>query len=76
VGPRPRLAALSVCPRPVLVDGIDRIDIVSWDAMVLSIAAASAVAKVVRDRLMVQVGAVQGSHDPPYLPDRQASAKR
>ena len=44
--------------------GVDRIDagcdceaIVSGDALVLSIAAASIVAKVVRDRLMVRVGA-------------------
>jgi ribonuclease HII len=58
------VAALPVRPRLVLVDGIDRIDvrcdceaIVSGDALVLSIAAASIVAKVVRDRLMVQVGA-------------------
>ena len=58
------VAALPVRPRLVLVDGIDRIDagcdceaVVSGDALVLSIAAASIVAKVVRDRLMVQVGA-------------------
>jgi ribonuclease HII len=58
------VAALPVRPRLVLVDGIDRIDvgcdceaIISGDALVLSIAAASIVAKVVRDRLMVQVGA-------------------
>jgi ribonuclease HII len=56
--------ALPVRPRLVLVDGIDRIDagcdceaVISGDALVLSIAAASIVAKVVRDRLMVQVGA-------------------
>ena len=56
--------ALPRRPRLVLVDGIDRIDagcdceaVVSGDALVLSIAAASIVAKVVRDRLMVQVGA-------------------
>jgi ribonuclease HII len=58
------VAALPVKPRLVLVDGIDRIDagcdceaIISGDALVLSIAAASIVAKVVRDRLMMQVGA-------------------
>jgi ribonuclease HII len=58
------VAALPVKPRFVLVDGIDRIEVgcaceavVSGDALVLSIAAASIVAKVVRDRLMVQVGA-------------------
>ena len=56
--------ALPVRPRLVFVDGIDRIDVtcdceavVSGDALVLSIAAASIVAKVVRDRLMMQVGA-------------------
>jgi ribonuclease HII len=55
---------LPVRPRLVFVDGIDRIDVpcdcqavVSGDALVLSIAAASIVAKVVRDRLMVQIGA-------------------
>jgi ribonuclease HII len=56
--------ALAVRPRLVFVDGIDRIDagcdcvpVVSGDALVLSIAAASIVAKVVRDRLMMQIGA-------------------
>jgi ribonuclease HII len=58
------VAALAVPPRLVFVDGIDRIDagcdcvpVVSGDALVLSIAAASIVAKVVRDRLMMQIGA-------------------
>jgi ribonuclease HII len=58
------VAALPERPRLVFVDGIDRIDcgcdceaVVSGDALVLSVAAASIVAKVVRDRLMVQVGA-------------------
>jgi ribonuclease HII len=58
------VAALPVRPRLVFVDGCDRIDagcecvaVISGDALVLSIAAASIVAKVVRDRLMVQVGA-------------------
>jgi len=58
------VAALAVRPRLVLVDGIDRIEagcdceaVVSGDALVLSIAAASIVAKVVRDRLMMQIGA-------------------
>lgn len=58
------VAALPVRPQLVFVDGIDRIDIgcecepiVSGDALVLSIAAASIVAKVVRDRLMARVGA-------------------
>ena len=59
------VAALAVRPRLVLVDGIDRIEagcdceaVVSGDALVLSIAAASIVAKVVRDRLMMQIGAM------------------
>jgi len=58
------VAALAVRPRLVLVDGIDRIEagcdceaVVSGDALVLSIAAASIVAKVVRDRRMRQIGA-------------------
>jgi len=56
--------ALPVAPKLVFVDGIDRIDVdcecravVSGDALVLSIAAASIVAKVTRDRLMGCVGA-------------------
>jgi ribonuclease HII len=56
--------ALPIRPKLVLVDGIDKIDcgcdcdaVVSGDALVLSIAAASIVAKVVRDRLMVRIGA-------------------
>ena len=58
------VAGLAVRPRLVFVDGIDRIEtgcdceaVVSGDALVLSIAAASIVAKVVRDRLMMQIGA-------------------
>ncbi len=58
------VAALALRPRLVFVDGIDRIDsdcacepVVGGDALVLSIAAASIVAKVVRDRLMIQIGA-------------------
>jgi ribonuclease HII len=58
------VAALAVQPRLVFVDGIDRIEagcdcvpVVSGDALVLSIAAASIIAKVVRDRLMMQIGA-------------------
>ncbi len=61
---RRAVLALPVRPRLVFVDGIDRIDVgcecvpvVSGDALVLSVAAASIVAKVTRDRLMVQVGA-------------------
>jgi ribonuclease HII len=56
--------ALAVPPQLVFVDGVDRIDagcdcvpVVSGDALVLSIAAASIVAKVMRDRLMMQIGA-------------------
>jgi ribonuclease HII len=55
--------ALPQRPRLVYVDGINRIDagcdceaVVSGDALVLSIAAASIVAKVTRDRLMVRLG--------------------
>lgn len=58
------VAALSVRPRLVFVDGCDAIKIacecrpvVSGDALVVSIAAASIVAKVTRDRLMRRVGA-------------------
>lgn len=56
--------ALPSLPRLVFVDGCDRIEtgcdceaVIRGDALVLSIAAASIVAKVVRDRLMAQVGA-------------------
>jgi ribonuclease HII len=56
--------ALPVRPRLVFVDGIDRIDVpcdcvavVSGDALVMSISAASIVAKVTRDRLMMRIGA-------------------
>jgi ribonuclease HII len=55
--------ALPVRPKLVYVDGNMKIDcgcdceaIVSGDALVLSIAAASIVAKVTRDRLMTQLG--------------------
>lgn len=57
------VAALPVKPQLVFVDGRDRIDVscecqavISGDALVLSIAAASIVAKVTRDRLMMRVG--------------------
>lgn len=57
------VAALPVRPRLVLVDGRDRIDcgcdceaVVAGDALIASIAAASIVAKVTRDRLMRQLG--------------------
>jgi|SRR5579862_289589 len=55
--------ALPVAPRLVYVDGNNRIDVgcdctavVSGDALVTSIAAASIVAKVTRDRLMARLG--------------------
>jgi ribonuclease HII len=55
--------ALPVRPRLVFVDGNKRIDVtcdcqavVSGDALISSIAAASIVAKVVRDRLMARLG--------------------
>ncbi len=55
--------ALPVKPKLVFVDGRDRIDagcdcqaVISGDALVLSIAAASIVAKVTRDRLMMRLG--------------------
>ena len=58
------VAALPCRPHLVFVDGRDRIDVpcdcqavISGDALVLSIAAASIVAKVTRDRLMKQIGA-------------------
>lgn len=58
------VAALPLAPQLVFVDGVDRIavpcecrPVISGDALVLSIAAASIVAKVTRDRLMMRVGA-------------------
>jgi len=55
------VAALPVRPQLVFVDGRDRIDcccecraVISGDALVASIAAASIVAKVTRDRIMVE----------------------
>jgi ribonuclease HII len=55
--------ALPVRPKLVYVDGNMKIDcgcdceaVVSGDALVLSVAAASIVAKVTRDRLMTQIG--------------------
>jgi ribonuclease HII len=57
------VAALPCRPKLVYVDGRDRIAVpcdceavISGDALVLSIAAASIVAKVTRDRLMAQIG--------------------
>jgi ribonuclease HII len=56
--------ALPVRPELVFVDGRDKIDVgcdcqavISGDALVVSIAAASIVAKVTRDRLMARLGA-------------------
>ena len=56
--------ALPAKPLLVFVDGVDRIDVdcecravIGGDALVLSIAAASIVAKVTRDRLMARLGA-------------------
>lgn len=60
------VAALPVRPRVVFVDGCDKIvvpadcechAVIGGDARVASIAAASIVAKVTRDRLMVRLGA-------------------
>lgn len=55
--------ALPVTPKLVFVDGNQKIDcgcdceaVVSGDALVVSVAAASIVAKVTRDRLMTQLG--------------------
>jgi ribonuclease HII len=58
------VAALPITPELVFVDGCDRIavsceceSIIGGDGLVASIAAASIVAKVTRDRLMIQIGA-------------------
>src|SRR6516164_296151 len=58
------VASLPVKPRLVFVDGRDRIDagcdcqaVIGGDGLVASIAAASIVAKVTRDRLMTRLGA-------------------
>jgi ribonuclease HII len=58
------VVALPVRPRLVFVDGRDRIDagcdceaVIGGDALVASVAAASIVAKVTRDRLMACLGA-------------------
>src|SRR4051794_40739060 len=57
------VAGLPVLPKLVFVDGRDRIDVgceceavISGDAIIASIAAASIVAKVTRDRLMIRLG--------------------
>jgi len=56
--------ALPMRPQLVFVDGVDRIDagcdceaVIGGDGLISSIAAASIVAKVTRDRLMARVGA-------------------
>lgn len=58
------VAALPAPPRLVFVDGRDRIDVpcrceavIKGDALIASVAAASIVAKVTRDRLMARLGA-------------------
>jgi ribonuclease HII len=58
------VAGLPIKPRLVFVDGCDRIEagcdceaVIGGDARVVSIAAASIVAKVTRDRLMARLGA-------------------
>src|SRR5262249_44211950 len=57
------VAGLPVRPKLVFVDGRDRIDVccdcqavISGDAIIASVAAASIVAKVTRDRLMTRLG--------------------
>src|SRR3989440_8422206 len=59
------VAGLPVKPKLVFVDGRDRIDVccdceavISGDAIIASIAAASIVAKVTRDRLMTRMGLI------------------
>jgi ribonuclease HII len=59
------VAALPVKPKLVFVDGRDRIEapcdceaVISGDAIIASIAAASIVAKVTRDRLMTRLGLI------------------
>jgi ribonuclease HII len=59
------VAALPVRPQLVFVDGRDRIDIacecrpvIGGDAIIASVAAASIVAKVTRDRLMTRLGVI------------------
>ena len=63
---RRAVGRLALCPRMVVVDGIDEIPgllceqraVVDGDARSLSIAAASVLAKVVRDRVMVRLDPV------------------
>ncbi|MCC6778614.1 MAG: ribonuclease HII [Hyphomicrobiales bacterium] len=82
------VAALPIRPQLVFVDGRDRIDVtcdcqavIGGDGIISSIAAASIVAKVTRDRLMTRLGA----HFPGYgfeshkgysVPEHGAALKR
>jgi len=82
------VAALPCRPQLVFVDGRDRINVpcdceavISGDALVLSIAAASIVAKVTRDRLMRQIGAAHPGygferHMGYAVPEHGAALKR
>jgi ribonuclease HII len=82
------VAALPTRPQLVLVDGRDRIKVacecrpvISGDALVLSIAAASIVAKVTRDRLMMRLGAAHPGygferHMGYSVPEHLAALKR
>jgi len=80
--------ALPAKPLLVFVDGVDRIDVdcecravIGGDALVLSIAAASIVAKVTRDRLMARLGAAHPGygferHMGYSVPEHVAALKR
>ena len=82
------VAALPCRPKLVYVDGRDRIAVpcdcqavISGDALVLSIAAASIVAKVTRDRLMREIGAAHPGygferHMGYSVPEHQEALKR
>jgi ribonuclease HII len=82
------VAALPCRPKLVYVDGRDRIAVpcecqavISGDALVLSIAAASIVAKVTRDRLMKEIGAAHPGygferHMGYSVPEHQEALKR
>lgn len=54
---RPRLIFVDGCDRIVTPEGCDCESVIGGDGLVASIAAASIVAKVTRDRLMIRVGA-------------------
>ena len=82
------VAALPCRPKLVYVDGRDRIAVpcecqavISGDALVASIAAASIVAKVTRDRLMREIGAAHPGygferHMGYCVPEHQEALKR